>query len=159
MSKRNPLSVWIVVSIFLASITAVPLTCRFLSRPAPPPAFTELRTVTELVELLSQDAPDLHVIPLATNGELEFGIFVCNQSHSLERLMRLPRTPDAADRWHGVVCCTRSSLARPENRDLIDEFVFQDWGDHGMRIEPFLFFGDPDLLRRINQIIRNHSKG
>jgi hypothetical protein len=64
----------------------------------------------------------------------------------------------AAGRWHGIVSCTRSSLSRPENRDVIDEAVFQGWGDHGLRLEPFLFFGDPDLLRRIDQIIRNHAK-
>jgi hypothetical protein len=155
MPKRDPLPLWIVVSIFLASVTAVPLTCRLLTRPAtPPPAFTKLRTLTELAEVLSQDAPELRVVPSAKDGSLETGMYLCNDSRSWEQLISVLRSYRHADKWQGLVYCERdrANISTPESE-------IQMWGEHTMRIGPFLFFGDPHLLRRIDQIIRNHSKG
>jgi hypothetical protein len=154
MLKRNPLPLWIVVSIFLA-VTAVPLTCRLRSRHAtPPPTVTQLRTLTELAEVLSQDAPELRVVPSANDGSLETGMYLSNDSRSWEQLISVLRSYRHADKWEGLVYCERyrANISTPERE-------IQMWGEHTMRIGPFLFFGDPHLLRRIDQIIRNHSKG
>jgi hypothetical protein len=152
MPKRNPLPLWIVVSIFLAAVTAVPLTCGLRSRSATsPPTVTESRTFTELAEVLSQAAPDLHVVPTMKNGSLEMGFYLCTDARSWEQLTSVSRSYRRADKWQGLVCCERIGHAFPE-------WEIQEWGEHAMQIGPFLFFGDPDLLRRIDQIIRNHSK-
>ena len=59
MNKRNPLPLWIVVSIFLAAVMSVPLTYWLRSRSAGPPrTVTELRTLTEL-GYGPQQLPDL----------------------------------------------------------------------------------------------------
>jgi hypothetical protein len=58
------------------------------------------------------------------------------------------------DKWQGVIYCKIVG-----NHVSIPEREMQLWDEHVMHIGPFLFFGDPHLLRRIDQIIRNHSKG
>jgi hypothetical protein len=154
MTKRNPLPLWIVVSIFLAAVTSVPLTCGLRSRSATPlPTATELRTLTELAEVLSQDAPELRVALSAKYGSLETGFYLCTDARSWEQLITSTRTDTDAAKWQGVVHCERV-----RNDNYISEGEIQTWGEHGMRIGPFLFFGHPHLLQRIDQIIRNHAK-
>jgi hypothetical protein len=112
----------------------------------------ELRTLTELAELLSQAAPELRVMTVAKNGTFESGMYLCKYSRSREQLRLLPRTSTDVGKWEGVVYCERI-------RSTLAEWEIQEWGEHAMQIGPFLFFGDPALLRRIDQIIRNHSQG
>jgi hypothetical protein len=155
MTKRNPLPLWIVVTIFLAAVTAVPLTCGLRSRSATsPPTVTELRTLTELGEVLSQAAPELRVVQMAKYGSLERGFYLCTDARSWGRLASVLRNEREADKWQGVVYCERQG----GNISSIPEREIQLWGELAMQIEPFLFFGDPHLLRRIDQIIRNHAK-
>jgi hypothetical protein len=152
MPNRNPLPLWIVVSIFLAAVIAVPWTCRLRSRTAPSPTHPEVSTLTELAELLSQAAPELRVMTIAKNGTFESGMYLCKDSRSWEQLRLLPRSSSNVGKWQGVVYCERI-------RSTLPEWEIQEWGEHAMQIGPFLFFGDTALLRRIDKLIRDHSKG
>jgi hypothetical protein len=153
MLNRNPLPLWLVVSIFLAAVMAVPLTCRLRSRPTPPPTATELRTLTELAEVLSQEAPDLQIVPIAKHGNVERGMFLSKEPRSWEKLASVTRSNRDADKWQGVVYCERQGgdISSIPERDI------EMWGEHALRIGPFLLFGDPELLHRIDQIIRNQA--
>lgn len=154
MTNRNPLPLWIVVGIFLAAVMAVPMTCRLRSRPTLPPMDTELRTLTELAELLSQEAPDLRVVPMAKYGSLESGMYLCNDSRSWEQLASVTRSDKDAHKWQGAVFCER------EGGDIssIPERDIETWGEHALHLKPFLLFGDPELLQRIEKIISNQVK-
>jgi hypothetical protein len=92
---------------------------------------------------------------MAKYGSVERGMYLCNDSRSWEQLASVTRSNRDADKWQGVVYCERQGgdISSIPERDI------EMWGEHAMRIEPFLFFGDPALLRRIDQIIRNHSRG
>jgi hypothetical protein len=47
------------------------------------------------------------------------------------------------DRWAGVVYCEH--LRHPDSR----EEILASWADCGLRVDPFVFFGDPEMLARI----------
>jgi hypothetical protein len=49
---------------------------------------TEPRTLTELEKVLSQDAPELRVVPSAKYGNLERGMYLCNDWRSWKQLFR-----------------------------------------------------------------------
>lgn len=150
---RHPLPHWIVVGIFLTAVTAVPLACRIGTGPAtPPPLTTELRTLTELAQLMSQVAPEWRAVPTAKYGSLDLGMYLCTDSRSWLELSRLLHTSKQAYKWKGVVHCERIG-----NVISFPETEMQVWGEHALRIEPFVFFGDADMLRRIDKVIRNHS--
>jgi hypothetical protein len=108
----------------------------------------------ELEEVLSQDAPDLRVVPSAKDGSVEWGMYLCIDSRSWEQLGSVTRSNRDADKWQGVVYCEPDG----GNISSIPEREIQQWGEHAMRIGPFLFFGDSALLRRIDRIIHDHSK-
>jgi hypothetical protein len=153
MPNRNPLPLWIVVSIFLAAVTVVPLARRLRSRPIAPPTVTQLRTLTELAEVLSQNAPDLRVVPSAKYGSVERGMYLCKDSRSWEQLASVTRTCEHADKWQGVIYCEYQG----GEISSIPEGAIEMWGEYTKHIEPFLFFGDPELLQRIDKIIANHA--
>jgi hypothetical protein len=54
-------------------------------------------------------------------------------------------------RWAGVVYCER--VQYPEDR----EGMVKLWADCGLRVGPFVFFGDPELLARIRTALRAAS--
>lgn len=153
MPNRNPLPLWIVVSIFLAAVTMVPLACRLRRRPIPPPTVTQLRTLTELAEMLSYNASDLRIVPSAKYGSVERGMFLCTDSRSWQQLSSVTRTCEHADKWQGVAYCEYQG----GEISSIAEWNTETWGEYTKHIEPFLFFGDPELLQRIDQIIANHA--
>ena len=61
----------------------------------------------------------------------------------------LVKDPRRMQRWAGVVYCERAR--RYEHR----EGVVEGWGDCGLRVGPFVFFGDPALLARIRTLLED----
>lgn len=148
MPVLKPLPLWIVVSVFVMSAAAIPLTWRLLRASAEPP-----QTLTKLTELLSHEAPSLYVVPVVEN-QPEGGIYICTQPWPRERLSYLARNLEAIDRWKGVVFCEGAS-----EFFIIEDHEIQTWGEHGKQIGPLLYFGDPDLLQRIEEAIFNQQRG
>jgi hypothetical protein len=143
MPARRPLALYLNVTVFLMAIVMV-LLSRQLLRPPTEPSLT----LTELTELLSQNTPELHMVPVRKDA-LEEGIYLCTQRQPLEQLAFLPRNSIGAGRWQGVVYCegvTHDDFG-------IEEHELQSWGEHGMRVGPLLLFGDPAVLDRIHKAI------
>jgi hypothetical protein len=142
MFARRPWPRWTLVTAFAVCAAAVPLAHRLLHRHVDPP-----RTLTELSALLRQFDPPLYVVPM-TDHDPEAGFYLCDRPQPRERLQFLRRLPESADRWRGVVFCERG-----RHVGEIEDSEWQRWGDYGMRIGPFVLFGDPALLGRIRQAI------
>jgi hypothetical protein len=133
---------WIFVMAFALCAVAVPLAHRLLHPHTEPPG-----TLAELAALLRQSEPQLNVVSMAEH-DLETGFYLCERPQPREQLQLLRRLPESADRWRGVVFCERG-----RHVGEIEDSEWQRWGELGMRIGPFVFFGDPALLGRIRQAI------
>jgi len=142
MLFRKPLPVWMYVILFVVSCLLIPLANRLRSRPIDPP-----RTLSELRSRLSRCAPPLYTVWYFEDNP-ENGIWICAQPPSRKQLPILFRHPIHANHWKGFVFCERIS-----KQCTIPEGTIRDWGEHAMQIGPLLFFGDPDLLRRIRKAI------
>jgi hypothetical protein len=110
--------------------------------PSTPP-----HTLVELTEQLSRAGLSLYVVPM-TDISPEEGLFLCERPQPREQLQRLVRAVEHGDRWRGIVLCEW-------NRHVgeVSDEQLADWGEHGLRLGPFVFFGDPALLRRIRQAL------
>jgi hypothetical protein len=139
---RRPLSPWILGIVFTLCAVAVPLTCQLLSPPAAPP-----RTLTELTERLHRAGLSLDVVPLTDNSP-EKGLYLCERPQPREQLQRLRRAVELGDRWNGIVFC---EMNHPLGE--VDQAEWERWGEYGMQLGLFVFFGDPALLRRIRQTV------
>ena len=142
MFVRRPLSRWILVVAFVLCAVAVPLAHRLLRPHADSP-----RTLVELADLLRQSDPPLYVVPM-TDHDPEAGFYLCELPRPRERLQLLRRLPEQGERWRGVVFCEKAV-----HLGDIEESEWQRWGAYGLRLGPFVFFGDPALLGRIVQAI------
>lgn len=152
MLLRKPVSLWISVSLFALAVAIIPLTGQLRHQPDPPP-----NTLTELTALLSQKVPSLYVVPVI-ESKPEYGIYLCTQPQRRERLAWLVRNPQVIGtshlgKWEGVVFCENVG-----NVGMIEENELQSWGEHGMQLGPIQYFGDPALLRRIQNAISELSK-
>lgn len=143
MHARRTLPRWPLVMTFALCAAAVPLAHRLRHRHTDPP-----RTLAELAACLRQSDRPLYVVSMAEHDP-EAGLYLCEQPRSRERLQLLHRFPEYGDRWRGVVFCERDGYLGGE----IGESEWQRWGEYGLRIGPFVFFGDPALLDRIRQAI------
>jgi hypothetical protein len=127
---------------FVLCAVAVPLAHRLLRPHADSP-----RTLVELADLLRQSDPPLYLVPMADHN-LEVGFYLCERPRPREQLQWLQRAAEHGDRWRGVVFCERA-----HHLGEIEENEWQRWGEHAMRIGPFVLFGDPALLGRIRQAL------
>ena len=127
----------------LAVVIAV--TAAVVSRPnrPEPPA-----DVPALISRLKDKGVRLTVVPMRDNGDLRAGVYLVD-GPAPERVLRrwLCRVPESerAAQWAGVVFVEASP-----NPSVLED----SWGDHGLRVGDLLFFGDPELLARIDAALR-----
>jgi hypothetical protein len=142
MLARRALSPWTLALAFAVCAVAVPLTHRLLHSPSAPP-----RSLTELTQRLHRAGLPLYVVQM-TDTSPEKGLYLCERPRSQEQLQWLRRAAEYGDRWRGVVFCEFST-----HLGEIPDEELERWGEYGMLLGPFVFFGDPALLRRIRQAL------
>jgi len=148
MLIRKPLPRWVHVSLFVAAVAMIPLFGQLRHRIVSLP-----RSQTELSARLSRCTPPLHVVQQVRDIP-ESPIWVCVRPQSREHLRGLFLDPGRVreGRWQGIVLCQLEG----KGSVITDDFIREAWGEYGMRIGTFVFFGDPDLLQRLREVIIDH---
>jgi hypothetical protein len=141
MTSRRPLPRWLLVSAF--TVTAVGLQ---LGHQALHSAVALPHTITELTELLRRSGSPLHVVAM-TDRSLEDGVYLCLRPQRRQQLQWLRRAPEYGGHWQGVVYC--------ERHGSLGDLTVDRWGEYGMEIGPFVFFGDPVLLQGIQKAVQD----
>jgi hypothetical protein len=98
--------------------------------------------------------PSLHVVQQFP-GRPECPMWVCARPQSREQIWGLIRAAERGHQWHGVVYCERMGPSWVVEAE--DEFIRNNWGCYGMRVGPFVLFGDPDLLQRIRHVMLDYE--
>jgi hypothetical protein len=102
--------------------------------------------IEDLVLHLQRKGLEFRVVPSAKEGPLDpWGVYLTTTDKSWEQLIGLLANPDFIDaRWQGTVYCNLWAIWQP----------FGDWGDRALRLGPFIFIGDPEMLVRIRAALR-----
>jgi hypothetical protein len=114
----------------------------------PPPAPSPLAglgdwDVPQLVRHLRNRGLALRLVPTGQAARISDKAYLTATELGFADLNLLLMVRDHAARWSGAVYCER---VRPAgSRD--DQVLL--WGDCGLSVGPFIFFGDPRLLREI----------
>ncbi len=103
--------------------------------------------VPELVRHLEARGLGLRAVPTGAGGSLSRNTFLTVPGKRPTDLTGLMKTPAQIDRWEGVVYYEHSPRADDVQR-------YDRWGDCHRRIGPFWFFGDPELLAGIQEVLR-----
>jgi hypothetical protein len=114
-------------------------------RPAPPPR--EAKDVAELTALLESRGVTLHAAAVARNGPCDDRAYLTADDRPWDELTRLPAVRDEVGRWRGVVLCEK---VPPGATPAIHVEL---WGDGCLEAPPWVFFGDPDLRKRIGEAL------
>lgn len=104
--------------------------------------------MADLAGRLKERLPGIHVISPRADGEFCNGAYLCGSAHKREDLdlAWLRRQPEWAAHWTGVVFCDRMGSQT--------QTYTTGWGDNGLQVCPFLFFGDAELIARIRDALR-----
>ena len=86
----------------------------------------------------------LRVVPVSAAGPFR-GAYLTTTDQTWDELVVLPWAAKAAARWRGTVLCMKefpqAYLAEPDRQHLL-------------RHAELLFYGDPDLLRQVAEVLR-----
>jgi hypothetical protein len=142
--NRRSSPLWIAGMLFLAAAVSVPMVTHFRQvrhrRLLP-------QNCAQLVEQLHQAAPELQVVPGATDGNLDMGgVYFCTEAKTREELSLLSRQPERIASWRGVVFASRPPRSFETRAD--------DWGEHGLLVGNVFLFGDAQLLARIREFFK-----
>src|SRR5262249_56438830 len=87
--------------------------------------------------------PGLRVVPVPYYGAGDPGAYLTRTALPPERLRELARLPERGPAWAGTVYC-EEARARWALGALADT-----WGEYGLFLGKFRFFGDPALLAEV----------
>jgi hypothetical protein len=112
--------------------------------------------VAEMIHHLESRGLGLCPLPTGKGRSLVRNVYLAVPGKTFEDLEGLIKQPACIGQWKGAVYC--EECPRVDARDLEGQ-----WGDCGLRAGPFVFFGDRDLLARIQEALlanppaRSHS--
>jgi hypothetical protein len=100
-------------------------------------------TLADLLRHLGEKGLHLHAGGTREGGPLVGNAFLTREERPWADLDGLHKDPARIGTWSGIVYC--ECAARAEAR----EDMLAWWGECGLRVGPFVFFGDPGMLAQI----------
>jgi hypothetical protein len=93
----------------------------------------------------------LHISPTSARGDVRTNAYLSTAPKPIAELYWLAKDRRAMQRWAGVVYCER-----PPRYETV-AYAVDSWAECGLRVGPFVFFGDPALLARIRTALGAES--
>jgi hypothetical protein len=148
--KSRPV-LWLLAAAALAASLALVLRPAWGPDPGEPEAEVPVADVPsdfgprDLLRCLAARGLRLHVTPDSTVGDLGAGFYLSEQPRDRDSLLVLFCSRQSVERWSGVVKVVS---------ELHMEIHPDDWGACGLRAGRLVLFGDPRLLVRIREALR-----
>jgi hypothetical protein len=106
--------------------------------------------VSDRVGRLRERGLALRAVPTSKSGPVDAGASLTETSRARAELSGLARSPKRIAGWKETVLCERR---------VPDEGDRAQFEGHGLQAGPFFLFGDPDLLQRIADALREGTHG
>ncbi len=97
----------------------------------------------DVVQRLHEAGLDYRPVSPSSNGPWEYRVFLTKTDKRWLDLNDQMRVTEQIDRWQGTVYCERVGAPELQREQLAL------WGEYGLEVGPFLFFGDPTMLAEI----------
>jgi hypothetical protein len=102
--------------------------------------------IHELTNHLNSAGLQVRLESIRKDGVMNRKAFLVTTHKTWQDLNRLNKDSRQLPEWRGTVFCERV-----EGKDPVD--VVDLWGDHGLVVGRFVFYGDAELLQRIDDIL------
>jgi hypothetical protein len=132
---------WILLAAFLSG---------HLGNRAAAPRSLDDWDIRELADHLNQAGLNVQLQSPRKDGAIYHNAYLTTAPRDWEELNRLSINPGPSriHQWHGIVYCERVGNGKLEPLD---------WEDHLLVIGPFSFFGDAELLERIDILLKPYA--
>ena len=142
-TPRRSWPIWIVVALFAVACTTA-ATCFHPPRSKSPAE--GFQNIEEVARRLREANPELHLVPVSKNGNLNEGFYLSDRPLSRQDISHLICQPGQKHRWQGVVLC------RCHKSEVFRGDVARDvgaWDDGGLLLPGYIsLVGDAKLVRR-----------
>lgn len=99
--------------------------------------------VLQLASYLKEAGLNLRPQSVQEDGRIGQSVYLTSTEKDWQELNGLIKDPKRIHQWRGIVFCTYEGPIAAEN-------LARQWGDQGLLVGPFVFYGDGELLARIN---------
>ena len=105
--------------------------------------------IPQLVAHLNGEGLALRLVSTQKNGAICQAAFLTTTDKEWDELSRLAKKQEWIGRWRGTLYCKRNRGG--------EELAYL-WGDYHLVVGPFLFFGDPELLERVQTALASGGR-
>jgi hypothetical protein len=134
---------WVVPAVLVASLLLAASLGKWSAGPRVPPLPLNDWDIPTLVEHLQRTGLSLRMVATQKDGPIDSTAFLTTTEKDWRDFNHLSKNVKQIEAWRGTVYCERAD-SQAMQADLV-----QQWGDFGLSVGPFLFYGDPDLLTRV----------
>jgi hypothetical protein len=106
------------------------------------------KSAADLAVLLREKLPEARIVSTRADGQIDRSFLLTVRQTDANTLRSLPRVAERAEQWQGTVLCEWVV-----NWETAEPFLEQ-WGAFALALPPFVFFGDRELLQRIEDTLR-----
>jgi hypothetical protein len=131
----------------LPAIAALAVVVGERAGPTTPERLADDWDIPRLVAHLNEAGLRLRMVATRKEGDLYPSAFLTTTDKEWIDFNRLSKDPRLIDRWRGSLYCERGP-----GGDAWSDLARQ-WGHLCLISGPFLFFGDPELLARVREIL------
>ncbi len=104
-------------------------------------------SMADMLSHLKESGVELRVVSTRKDGRIEQSAFLTSTDRSWHELNLLPKSSRRMDLWNNTLYCERC----PRDADLSVQAEL--WGENCSIVEPFVFFGDRNLLERVRSAL------
>ncbi len=133
------------VALFLIPLLAKALCCCPCCLLAPP-VNTRGWNLRQFVDHLNHHGLSLRVVASRADGQWTDNVYLTTDAEATwNNFQLLNQSPERLPKWYGTVW-----LHRIGSETDVEQQLYQ-WNGHGVRIDGFLLFGDPNLMEQIEK--------
>lgn len=116
----------------------------------PEPVSLDHWDIPQLTAYLNEAGVTVHAEPVQKNGDLNYSAYLTSTPKEWDELCLLIKDARWTRAWRGIVYCVCEAS---NAADLASQ-----WGDHGLLVRPFVFYGDTELLCRIKAALNHRAQ-
>jgi hypothetical protein len=102
--------------------------------------------IAQLAAHLNRKGVPVRLVPVSENAPLGSAAYLTTTAKDWDDLNHLMKLPQRIPEWRGTLYCERI-------RENDTSYLLGQWGDQGLKIGPFLFYGDTELLDRVRSAL------
>jgi hypothetical protein len=147
-SMRRPFTLWLLTATFMAAVLLVIALAQRTREPATPTM--DDWSLSELVDHLNREGLELRMVPPQKNGDIGNAMFLTSTDKRWNEINALTKDPRRIGEWRKIIYCESVKGRDPS-------YLMSQWGENGLVVGPFLFYGDRELLRRVRAVLRDFA--